>query len=77
MTIENSLGFRWVKFCLNTSGKISNTDVIKQQGIGFKQETEWLYKAIEILRKKYKMKIEVENYYSKFWDFHRVTYRKK
>jgi len=74
---EASLAFRWVRFCLNTAGRISNVDVIKQQGIGFKHRTEFLYLVIEHLRKEHKMKIGVENYYSKFWNFHRVNYYKK
>jgi hypothetical protein len=73
---EDSLAFRWVRFCLNTTGRISNADVIKAQGRGFKNQTEWLYLVIEHLRKNHKMKITVENYYSKFFDFHRVTYKK-
>ncbi len=76
MINENGLAFRWVRFCLNTAGRISNVDVIRQQGIGFKQETAFLHEVIEHLRKKHKMKIKVENFYSKFFDFHRVTYKK-
>lgn len=72
---EASLAFRYVRFCLNVSGKVSNANIVKHQPTGQKsQRVEWLHLVIEHLRKHEKMKIGVQHNYFKILNFHCVTY---
>ncbi len=72
---EASLAFRYVRFCLNVAGQVSNVNIVKHQPKGAKsQRVEWLHLVIEHLRKNEKMKIGVQNNYFKICDFHCVTY---
>ena len=72
---EASLAYRYVRFCLNVAGQVSNANIVKHQPIGEKtQRVKWLHLVIEHLRKHEGMKIGVRNNYFKIADFHCVTY---
>ena len=70
-----SIAFRYVRFCLNVAGQVSNANIVKHQPLGKKsQRVEWLHLVIEYLRKHERMKIGVRNDYFSLCDFHCVTY---
>jgi hypothetical protein len=72
---EASVAFRYVRFCLNVAGHVSNTNIVHHQPTGHKsQKVDWLHLVIEHLRKNERMKIGVEHRYFKICDFHQVKY---